>query len=364
MLEKCFDVMSYPKERKVRLDTFLLQKEPERWWKFIFARHNNAHTLDKQTFRGVFKDKYYPCIYYDAKRDKFLGLRQGSLSVAKYNRKYIELLRYDGVIVASESDRCRRFKRGLRFEIRQTSIASVVRQAPCASYGSNHQGTRELSPKQLSSRKFQQLQKRAPTVQDREELLKDLGNRERMLELLSEGLAIYNLVGDVLLVNEVLRNCERKIVPLSLISILKAEKLLRKGCTTFIAHVIEVQEEKLKPKDVPIVIKFLDVFLTDLSGLLPDREMKFKIELLPGITPFLQTLYRIASSELKELKVMFLGHVVSADEVSVDKQKLEVIVNWEKPVKATKSFQEQKKRLVVAPILTLPEGKVIVCASR
>ena len=33
---------------------------------------------------------------------------------------------------------------------------------------------------------------------------------------------------------------------------------------------------------------------------------------------------------------MFLGHVVSADEVSVDMQKVEAIVNWEKPVKATK----------------------------
>ena len=39
----------------------------------------------------------------------------------------------------------------------------------------------------------------------------------RMLELLSEGLAIYNLVGDVLLVNEVLCNCEVLVEDLNML---------------------------------------------------------------------------------------------------------------------------------------------------
>ncbi|KAL0559141.1 hypothetical protein IC582_003731 [Cucumis melo] len=162
----------------------------------------------------------------------------------------------------------------------------------------------------------------------------------RMLEPLSEGLAIYTPVGDVLLVNEVLRNCEvlvegisllvdllplelqrkevvfkkpgfaevvfrgmRKAVSRSLISVLKAEKLLRKGCTAFLAHVVVVQREKLKPEDVPVVKEFLDVFLDDLSGLPPDREIEFTIELLPGTAPISQAPYRMAPSELKELKM-------------------------------------------------------------
>ncbi|KAA0055619.1 uncharacterized protein E6C27_scaffold222G001070 [Cucumis melo var. makuwa] len=82
MLEKCFDVMNCSKERKVRLATFFLQKEAEGWWKFILARRYDAHTLDWQTFRGIFEDKYYPNTYSEAKRDEFLGLKQGSLSVA------------------------------------------------------------------------------------------------------------------------------------------------------------------------------------------------------------------------------------------------------------------------------------------
>ncbi|XP_016900338.1 uncharacterized protein LOC107990863 [Cucumis melo] len=106
MLEKCFNVMNYPEEWKVRLATSLLLNEAEGWWKSILARCSDACTLNWQTFRGTVKDKYYPNTYCEAKRDEFLGLKQGSLSVAEYERKYTELSRYADVIVASESDRC------------------------------------------------------------------------------------------------------------------------------------------------------------------------------------------------------------------------------------------------------------------
>ncbi|KAL0548783.1 hypothetical protein IC582_013255 [Cucumis melo] len=126
MLEKCFDVMNCLEERKVRLATFLLQKEAKGWWKSILARRSDARALDWQTFRGIFEDKYYPSTYCEAKRDEFLGLKQGSLSVGEYERKYTELSRYADVIIASESDRCRRFERGLRFEIR-TPVTAIAK---------------------------------------------------------------------------------------------------------------------------------------------------------------------------------------------------------------------------------------------
>ena len=44
--------------------------------------------------------------------------------MAEYERKYTELSRYAEMIVASESDRCRRFERGLRFEIR-TPVTAI-----------------------------------------------------------------------------------------------------------------------------------------------------------------------------------------------------------------------------------------------
>ncbi|KAH0784113.1 hypothetical protein KY290_003711 [Solanum tuberosum] len=107
----------------------------------------------------------------------------------------------------------------------------------------------------------------------------------------------------------------------------------------------------------------------------------------------------------------FLGHIVSDDGIKVDTQKIEVVQNWPRPTSPTeirsflglagyyrrfvegfssiasplakltqkavkfqwseaceKSFQELKKRLIIAPVLTLPEGTkgfVVYCdASR
>ncbi|KAL4032927.1 hypothetical protein IC575_006010 [Cucumis melo] len=168
----------------------------------------------------------------------------------------------------------------------------------------------------------------------------------RMLYSLSEELAIYTSIGDVLLVNEVLHNCEvlveginmlvdliplelqrkevvfrkpgsvevfftgmRKVISRSLISVLKTEKLQRKGHTAFLAHVVVVQRENLRPEDVPLVKEFLDVLLDDLLDLPPDREIEFTIGLLPETAPISQAPYRMAPSELKEL-MMWLQELV------------------------------------------------------
>ena len=51
-----------------------------------------------------------------------------------------------------------------------------------------------------------------------------------------------------------------------------------------------------------MVNEFKDVFLEELRGLPLEREIEFEIELLPGVLPISQALYRMAPVELKELK--------------------------------------------------------------
>ena len=55
--------------------------------------------------------------------------------------------------------------------------------------------------------------------------------------------------------------------------------------------------------DIPVVCEFSDVFPDELSGLPPDREIEFKIELLPGTTPISRRPYRMPPNELVELKI-------------------------------------------------------------
>lgn len=55
-------------------------------------------------------------------------------------------------------------------------------------------------------------------------------------------------------------------------------------------------------KDVPVVREFLDVFLDDLPGLSPHREIEFTIELFLGINPIHQAPYQMKLVVLRELK--------------------------------------------------------------
>ncbi|GJZ11504.1 putative reverse transcriptase domain-containing protein [Tanacetum coccineum] len=54
-------------------------------------------------------------------------------------------------------------------------------------------------------------------------------------------------------------------------------------------------------RDIPVVREFPEVFLEDLPGLPPVRQVEFQIDLIPGATPIAQAPYRLAPSEMREL---------------------------------------------------------------
>ncbi|GJX82468.1 putative nucleotidyltransferase, ribonuclease H [Tanacetum coccineum] len=94
---------------------------------------------------------------------------------------------------------------------------------------------------------------------------------------------------------------EKQKGELVLCSVMKARKYLSRGCHAFFAHVLDTSFEKNKIEHVPIVNKFKDVFPEDLPGIPPERQVEFRIDLIPGATPIAKTPYRLAPSEMKEL---------------------------------------------------------------
>nr|GFC15005.1 hypothetical protein [Tanacetum cinerariifolium] len=127
-------------------------------------------------------------------------------------------------------------------------------------------------------------------------------------------------------------------------------------------------------ENLSVVRKFADVFPDEFPGLPSAREIEFGIELVPGAEPISKASYRMAPVELKELKeqlqemlengfirpsseeeheqhlrivleilkqkklyakfskceswlqqVAFLGHIVSADSITIDPSKVEAI---------------------------------------
>ena len=96
---------------------------------------------------------------------------------------------------------------------------------------------------------------------------------------------------------------ERKILPISLISIIHENKMLHKACQGYSVYAIESRNSEMQLVEVPVVNEFFVVFLEDLPGLPLDGEIEFEIELAPGTEPISIALYRMAPAELKELKV-------------------------------------------------------------
>jgi hypothetical protein len=56
------------------------------------------------------------------------------------------------------------------------------------------------------------------------------------------------------------------------------------------------------PEQVPIVKEYPDVFPKELPGLPPNQDIKFAIDLIPGIAPIAKRPYRMTTPELMELK--------------------------------------------------------------
>jgi hypothetical protein len=63
-------------------------------------------------------------------------------------------------------------------------------------------------------------------------------------------------------------------------------------------HVVE-----LKLQEVPIILKFSDVFPDDLPRMPPERAIEFKIELQPGTAPIAKSLYQMTPTKVVELKI-------------------------------------------------------------
>ncbi|XP_073270145.1 uncharacterized protein [Primulina huaijiensis] len=166
-----------------------------------------------------------------------------------------------------------------------------------------------------------------------------------------------------------------------IISCMRAKKLIQKGCQNFLVSIISAPDiDSRSIENVKVVKDFSDVFLDDVSGIPPEREVEFIIELKPATMPISKAPCILAPVELKELKdqiqelldkgfirpsfspwdtpmlffkkkdgimrlcidyielnrrVAFLGHIVSKEGIEVDQSKVESVKQWLVPKNVT-----------------------------
>ncbi|GKF46556.1 hypothetical protein Tco_0136358 [Tanacetum coccineum] len=82
---------------------------------------------------------------------------------------------------------------------------------------------------------------------------------------------------------------------------MRTQKYIQKGCQVYLVQVTSKKAEDKRLKDVPIVREFPKVFLEDLPGLSPARQVEFQIDLVLGAAPVARAPYRLAPAEMQEL---------------------------------------------------------------
>ena len=63
-----------------------------------------------------------------------------------------------------------------------------------------------------------------------------------------------------------------------------------------------IEEPKPKIEDLPVISEYPEVFPEELPGLPPDRQVEFRIDIIPGAAPIARAPYRLAPTEMKELR--------------------------------------------------------------
>ncbi|XP_073026627.1 uncharacterized protein [Primulina eburnea] len=90
--------------------------------------------------------------------------------------------------------------------------------------------------------------------------------------------------------------------PMPVVSALKACRALESGGEGYLIYAIDSSTSSVGTDDIPVVCEFPDVFPDEIPGFPPIREVEFGIELMPGTTPISRAPYRLAPSEMRELK--------------------------------------------------------------
>ena len=81
---------------------------------------------------------------------------------------------------------------------------------------------------------------------------------------------------------------------------------MRKGCQLFAILVSDLEEVKshlVTLDDHPILPKYVDVFLDEISGMPPQRDIDFHIDLIPRAEPISRAPYQMTTQELSELRL-------------------------------------------------------------
>src|SRR3954468_23941249 len=125
-IKKHFTANSVRPEDYVTFALFQLQGAAGSWYSTYKEKKGDAEiTWDE--FVADFRAAHIPSGLIERKREDFLALRQGDMSVQEYNLAFVRLARYAPQEVSTEAKRIARFRGGLATDIKYALTLSMPR---------------------------------------------------------------------------------------------------------------------------------------------------------------------------------------------------------------------------------------------
>ncbi|XP_074337683.1 uncharacterized protein LOC141674882 [Apium graveolens] len=219
---------------------------------------------------------------------KFLELKQGSMTVLEYEKKFTELSRFVTNYVNNDEEKAQRFQQGLEYWIRdRVSLFEI------GTYAGVVQKVALIECNGAQSRKERDVKKMSEVVSiviaNQEKI--DCRFKKVYLRAKNESKVIFK---------------GQKQEQLFLTAI-QAIKLLKKGYEANLAYVVDSDKKVPSMEEILVVIEFPDVFLEELPGLPPYRQIEFEINLAPA---FMDLMNRVFKKYLDQFVVVFIDDIL------------------------------------------------------
>ncbi|XP_073367886.1 uncharacterized protein [Aegilops tauschii subsp. strangulata] len=231
---------------RVRFASRLLEGPAAAWWDNYLVTYPIA-TITWPKFQDDFHAAHVSAGAMSLKKKEFRSLRQGGRTVNAYVEEFNNLARYAPNDVNTDAARQEKFLEGLNDDLSLQLIVATFRNC------------KDLIDKAIV------LERKQHAIENRKR--KHINNNCRSITLSAPGGRRIKYV------------CKYKRN--------------------------QVQVNSLKGgslEEVPVVRDYPDVFPEELSGMPPDRDIEFLIDLIPGTGPIAKRPYRMPPQELEELK--------------------------------------------------------------
>ncbi|GJY29107.1 putative reverse transcriptase domain-containing protein [Tanacetum coccineum] len=422
-METVFRISNYSVENQIKFSTCTLLGNALTWWNSHVRTVGNdiAYAMTWTELKKKMTDKYCPRTEIKKLEVELWELKVKGTDVIGYNQRFQELALLCGRMFPEESDKIEKYVGGLPDMIHRSVVASkpkTMQEATEMAIKVMDKRVRTFADRQTENKRKQdnnqQLQqhhqnKRSTASANNANNQKgtgQVGGGNAPAKVYAVGHAgtnpdsnvvtgtfllnnryasvLFDTGADRSFGNETLivhgdRSNQGHEARLYIISYTKTQEYMLKGCPVFLASVntkdMEDKSEKKRLEDVPIVQDYPDVFLEDLPGLPPTRQVEFQIDLILGAAPNKQEheehlklilellkkeeLYaKFSKCEFWISKVQVLGHVIDSQGIHVDPAKIKSIKDWASPKSLTeiRQFFGLAGYYRSAPILALPEG--------